>query len=308
MAKLRAQAGVRDPEALAAYLGRYKKARKAGLKPGQAKKVARGKSSGAAPKPTKPAGPRRIRDQERMIGLDKQPYRDVVPEPTKLKAAERKKLATEDAYNLVTPDTLKPEVLDHAHKTLAGVSDAMSRRFPRNPKRWSGDTRFSTIDESDKHYAAFDPDSGDIDVAPYLMEDSAGVKYPTMVHEMFHAHTLGDQSEFSRFRGFEEGLAEMMTRLHRRELLTPVLGKAEAESMERKAQSRYDGASSYQGYIDALEVLRRKTGENPVTFYDNLYGVPLEKRSDYLLSKTGRGEEFLRADDFLRRGSGDFNG
>lgn len=42
VAKLRAQAGVRDPEALAAYLGRFKKARKAGLSLAQAKKVAKG--------------------------------------------------------------------------------------------------------------------------------------------------------------------------------------------------------------------------------------------------------------------------
>jgi hypothetical protein len=50
VAQLRAQAGVRDPEALAAWLGRYKKARKAGLKPEQAKKVAKGTSKSRAPK------------------------------------------------------------------------------------------------------------------------------------------------------------------------------------------------------------------------------------------------------------------
>lgn len=50
VASLRAQAGVRDAEALAAYLGRFKKARKAGLPSAQAKKLAKGGSgdSGAA--------------------------------------------------------------------------------------------------------------------------------------------------------------------------------------------------------------------------------------------------------------------
>lgn len=310
VASLKRQPRVRDAEALAAWIGRFKAAKKRGLSTSAAKAAAGGKTggkqAGGKKPPRKPVGPRKIREQDTVLGLDKQPYRDVVPEPTKLKAAERKKLAKEDAYNLITPDTLKSEVLDHAHETMAGVSSTMGQLFPDNPNRWSGNTRFSTIDESDKHYAAFDPDSGDIDVAPYLMEDSDGVKYPTMVHEMFHANTPGVQSEFSRYRGFEEGLAEKLTRLHRRELLTPVLGKDGAESVESKAQGRYDHGSTYQGYIDALEVFRSKTGEGERKFYDDLYGVPLEKRSDYLMSKAGRDQDTLRADDFLRRGSGDF--
>ncbi len=52
VAKLRAQAGVRDPEALAAYLGRFKQARRAGRSVAEARKVARGE----APAKTKPAG------------------------------------------------------------------------------------------------------------------------------------------------------------------------------------------------------------------------------------------------------------
>jgi hypothetical protein len=42
VAQLRAQAGVRDPEALAAYLGRFKKARKAGMSVAKAKAAAKG--------------------------------------------------------------------------------------------------------------------------------------------------------------------------------------------------------------------------------------------------------------------------
>lgn len=49
VAKLRRQAGVRDPEALAAYLGRFKKARKAGKSAGEAAKVARGGGSSNGP-------------------------------------------------------------------------------------------------------------------------------------------------------------------------------------------------------------------------------------------------------------------
>lgn len=48
VAKLRAQAGVRDPEALAAYLGRFKKARKAGKSPAAAKKAADGKGGSSS--------------------------------------------------------------------------------------------------------------------------------------------------------------------------------------------------------------------------------------------------------------------
>ena len=50
VAKLRAQAGVRDPEALAAWLGRFKKARKRGLSVEAAKKAADGESSNGSSK------------------------------------------------------------------------------------------------------------------------------------------------------------------------------------------------------------------------------------------------------------------
>ncbi len=45
VAKLRAQAGVRDAEALAAYLGRFKAARKAGKSVSAARKAAKGGGS-----------------------------------------------------------------------------------------------------------------------------------------------------------------------------------------------------------------------------------------------------------------------
>jgi hypothetical protein len=50
VAKLKKQAGVRDPEALAAWIGRYKKARKAGMSVAKAKAAAGGGDSGGSPK------------------------------------------------------------------------------------------------------------------------------------------------------------------------------------------------------------------------------------------------------------------
>ncbi len=47
VAKLRAQAGVRDAEALAAYLGRFKQARKAGKSVAEAQKAAKGTPAGS---------------------------------------------------------------------------------------------------------------------------------------------------------------------------------------------------------------------------------------------------------------------
>lgn len=55
VAKLRAQPGVRDPEALAAYLGRFKQARKAGRSVAEAAKVAKGGSPNGADKSESPA-------------------------------------------------------------------------------------------------------------------------------------------------------------------------------------------------------------------------------------------------------------
>jgi hypothetical protein len=63
VAQLRTQAGVRDPEALAAYLGRYKKARKSGLKPDRARKIAKGAASGSGAA---------IRDKENEIANNPQ--------------------------------------------------------------------------------------------------------------------------------------------------------------------------------------------------------------------------------------------
>lgn len=68
VAKLRAQAGVRDPEALAAYLGRFKKARKAGKSPAEAAKAARddGPSASTKAKPTAAASSKAGSPQKRV--------------------------------------------------------------------------------------------------------------------------------------------------------------------------------------------------------------------------------------------------
>lgn len=55
VAKLRAQPGVRDAEALAAWCGRYKEARKAGMSPAKAAAAAKGGSSNGADKSESPA-------------------------------------------------------------------------------------------------------------------------------------------------------------------------------------------------------------------------------------------------------------
>ena len=62
VASLRAQAGVRDPEALAAYLGRFKKARKAGASIAKAKAAA--KSNGSSNGKSAPSKPKRITKDE----------------------------------------------------------------------------------------------------------------------------------------------------------------------------------------------------------------------------------------------------
>lgn len=61
VAKLRAQPGVRDPEALAAYLGRFKAARRAGKSVAAARKVAKGGSISSGPKKSGGALAERVR-------------------------------------------------------------------------------------------------------------------------------------------------------------------------------------------------------------------------------------------------------
>jgi hypothetical protein len=64
VAKLRKQPGVRDAEALAAWIGRFKKARKAGKGVAAAKKAADGGDSKSDSKPVKAKKPEPFRDDD----------------------------------------------------------------------------------------------------------------------------------------------------------------------------------------------------------------------------------------------------
>lgn len=210
-------------------------------------------------------------------------------------------------YQLISGDTLRSPTFNAGYKTLRTADDYVSKTFPDNPNRWNGKMRWSDFDEQNRHNAAFNPYSGTVDVAPWQMEERSGVLYPVLIHEMFHAHSPGDEDSYRYNRGYEEGLAEMMQRNHRKEILpnmpdiqttgtenggypkkevAPKMGKDKAAAVDKAAKAINDKDHVYNKYIDALEGIRKLTGDrNKKKFYDDLYKTPIERRSDYLSGK-----------------------
>ncbi|HZT42845.1 MAG TPA: hypothetical protein VFA07_11825 [Chthonomonadaceae bacterium] len=92
----------------------------------------------------------------------------------------------------------------------------------------------------------------------------------TLIHECMHAASMGlTPSAYLRFRGYEEGVVEQMTRL-----LTPRL--AGSLNIPIQATARI----SYQDYIAFLETIRAETGKAAEDFYLNLLRTPLADRED----------------------------
>ena len=74
VAKLAGQAGVRDPEALAAHLGRYRKARKSGKSVAEAQKIAKGRPSDSKTKAS-PKDPKDVfRNKKPLVQDEDDPF------------------------------------------------------------------------------------------------------------------------------------------------------------------------------------------------------------------------------------------
>jgi hypothetical protein len=133
VAKLRQQAGVVDAEALAAYLGRFKKARKAGASPAEARKAARGGKEKRKLSTSERA--RRKSDPDDPFAEDYGPNEAETPEQKrqrKMEEAILRKMEKEDRSNLYNA------VMEQGGIKPSGELQEEYRQIPKHLKRKDG--------------------------------------------------------------------------------------------------------------------------------------------------------------------------
>jgi len=159
------------------------------------------------------------------------------------------------------------------------------------PSRWNGRTRLarSLSFGGAAHY------DGSVSISEYANVD-LDLRWRTMIHEALH--TFSPQYSHPQYiaaRGWEEGVVEQMQRLLRSQVLAAL-----RVSVDKAVIAAAEAAHSYNVYITALEDLRDRLGDSPMSFYRLLLATPLPeralvlKRSSILLADQER-QAFLTA-------------
>lgn len=187
------------------------------------------------------------------------------------------------------PEAIALKEQENRH-IVEGLDEQLERKFPERPSMWSGEFgTFSPLEEEGA-LAYFDPESRAIkmNAAMYAPKGPQGEPNPiatenfrasVLTHEMFHAHTNNpDPYSIIDNRGYEEGLAEQLNRLYRKELLTPILGEKKAKLVDEFAKKNIDPKNPYNVWTDALEEGRGWAKMEPEEFYRTLYDTPLAER------------------------------
>ena len=159
------------------------------------------------------------------------------------------------------------------------------------PSRWNGKA-YLARSLSFGGMAHYD---GSVSISEYVIADT-DLRWRTMIHEALH--TFSPQYSHSQYiaaRGWEEGVVEQMQRLLRPDVLA-ALQVSINEAVVAEAEVNH----SYNVYITALEDLRERLGDVPMSFYRLLLTTPLPeralllKRSSILLADQER-QAFLTA-------------
>lgn len=159
------------------------------------------------------------------------------------------------------------------------------------PSRWNGRTYLarSLSFGGAAHY------DGSVSISEYANVD-LDLRWRTMIHEALH--TFSPQYSHPQYiaaRGWEEGVVEQMQRLLRSQVLAAL-----RVSVDEAVIAAAEAAHSYNVYITALEDLRDRLGDSPMSFYRLLLATPLPeralvlKRSSILLADQER-QAFLTA-------------
>jgi hypothetical protein len=139
------------------------------------------------------------------------------------------------------------------------------------PTRWSGGVELvDTVEfKGKKRFTC------DIQIAADLAEQD--VRWPTLIHESLHCHSVGyNGNDYRDFRGWEEGVVEQLQRVFRSQILTAIgISVSNLETVFGIADSQHP----FNDRVQALEAIRLCLMVPNLTFYRQLLAIPISQRS-----------------------------
>jgi hypothetical protein len=107
-------------------------------------------------------------------------------------------------------------------------------------------------------------------------------RFHVFVHEQLHhfSEDALNQQAFLGHRGWEEGVVEALTRVHR-EAIADRLGVV----LERRELERLEQRARYDRFVEPLERLRRQLDIERDDYYEELLAVRVDQRADHLRAK-----------------------
>lgn len=151
---------------------------------------------------------------------------------------------------------------DHVLQMARRVADPLARRTG-TANNWNGAIHVQRLRSGALGAKNWDCS---IVVSRAIVRDAAEL-WPTIIHEMLHALSVGvDKASYRAFSGWEEGVVEKLQR---------ILGP---RALRAIGELPYVGLGAYDHYIAALERLRRFLGKPESRFYLQLLRIPLADR------------------------------
>ena len=193
--------------------------------------------------------------------------------------------------NLTPPDPLQ---------RLQNEVDAIVREVERltsRKSRWSGRVVVSAAISPTGRTGFFGAKDWNCDIIVHQSRLGSTGLHSTLVHEAFHSVSVGlTQLDYYALPGFEEGVVEQCTRLHRTAIL-----------MASGLPSSTDVRTSYPRYLFCLEDLRARTSKAAHDFYLPLLATSLIDREAVVLQwiqqaeSAKRGWQIAHETDAIRR-------
>ena len=167
---------------------------------------------------------------------------------------------------------MEGELQPNLRQTIQVLEDILGR-----PSRWNGEAHLvrSLSFGGAAHY------DGSISISESVVADP-DLRWRTVIHEALH--TFSPQYSHPQYiaaRGWEEGVVEQMQRL-----LRPQIVAALQVSINEVVVAEAEVNHSYNVYITALEDLRERLGDAPMSFYRLLLTTPLPERPLLLKSSS----------------------
>ncbi len=118
------------------------------------------------------------------------------------------------------------------------------------------------------------------------------LRWPVLLHEVLHCFSVERNADASlTYPGYEEGVVEQLQRLFRPSVLERLGVKVDTATFIDR-----DKHSAYTDYIAALEAMRELLDAEPLPFYLQLLGTPLEQRWAELRDQIQQTQEWRSAD------------